>query len=270
MQRPEFLGVDLEEDGLDIDRLEDCLVKCRTEGRLPKFVYVVTDFQNPSGITMRLEKRLALLDLSSRFDLLIVEDSPYRTLRYRGKDLPSLLRLDQERGENRVIAIHTFSKIFCPGLRVGFTAGPAAVIEKLTNIKEGGTLNTPKYNQDMCTAFLTEMDLTRYFQNCSGYYRHKLELFQSLMQAHFPSEGGFSWTDPEGGLFVWLTCPQGVDTGRLFQTALRAKVAFVPGEVCYGEHPEHNHMRLNFSYPSEDQLAEGTRRLAGCLSRTTG
>ncbi|MCF8109638.1 MAG: PLP-dependent aminotransferase family protein [Desulfohalobiaceae bacterium] len=265
MQRPVFLGIDLKDDGLDMVSLEDGLIRCRAEGLLPKFVYVVPDFQNPSGITLGLEKRLALLDLCSRFDLPIVEDSPYRTLRYRGFDLPSLFRLDQEKGGRRVIGVHTFSKIFCPGMRVGFLTGPAEVIARLTNIKEGNTLNTPKYNQDMCRSFLTEMDLEAYFRDCSLYYKQKLDLFQEAMEKYFPQGSGVTWTRPDGGLFVWVTCPAKVNTGKLFQKALDYKVAFVPGEACYGQNPEYNRMRLNFSYPAGDRLLEAVKRLSDCL-----
>ncbi|MCF8103936.1 MAG: PLP-dependent aminotransferase family protein [Desulfohalobiaceae bacterium] len=265
MQRPVFLGIDLEADGLDMDSLEEVLVRCRAEGSSPKFVYVVPDFQNPSGITLGMEKRQALLDLCSRFDLPIVEDSPYRTLRYRGSDLPSLFRLDQEKGGQRVIGVHTFSKIFCPGMRVGFLAGPAEVIGRLTNIKEGNTLNTPKYNQDMCSSFLTEMDLDTYFKGCSLYYKQKLDLFLEAMEKYFPKGSGVTWTRPDGGLFVWVTCPAEVNTGKLFQKALDFKVAFVPGEACYGQSPEYNHMRLNFSYPDGDRLLEAVKRLSSCL-----
>ncbi|MCF8038632.1 MAG: PLP-dependent aminotransferase family protein, partial [Desulfohalobiaceae bacterium] len=260
-----FLGIDLKDDGLDMVSLEDGLIRCRAEGLLPKFVYVVPDFQNPSGITLGLKKRLALLDLCSRFDLPIVEDSPYRTLRYLGSDLPSLFRLDQEKGGRRVIGVHTFSKIFCPGMRVGFLTGPPEVIARLTNIKEGNTLNTPKYNQDMCRSFLTEMDLEAYFRDCSLYYKQKLDLFLGAMEKYFPQGSGVTWTRPDGGLFVWVTCPAKMNTGKLFQKALDFKVAFVPGEACYGQSPEYNRMRLNFSYPAGDRLLEAVKRLSDCL-----
>ena len=265
MQRPEFLGVDLEPDGMDIDQLQDLLEQRQV--RRPKFVYVVPDFQNPSGITMSLAKREALLDLCERFQVPVVEDSPYRSLRYQGRDIPSLLQLDQERGSSMVIEVQTFSKLFCPGMRVGFNVGPPEVMARMTNIKEGGTLNTPKYNQDMCADFLTRVDLEAYFEACCSYYRHKLEVFQEAMKTHFSEIQGMNWTRPEGGLFVWASVPEDVHTGKLFHTALESKVAFVPGEVCYGEHPEVRHMRINFSYPPEEQLLEAVQRLAESLRR---
>jgi 2-aminoadipate transaminase len=232
-----------------------------------KFIYVVPDFQNPCGISMSREKREALLDLSYRYDIPIVEDSPYRSLRYYGDNLPSIFELDQRRNGDHVIGLYTFSKLFCPGMRVGFNIGPKAVIAKMTNIKEGSTLNTPKYNQDMCTAFLQEMDWQKHLENCRAYYCDKLELFLNTMQEHFPEEMGVSWTQPEGGIFVWATVPDRIDTLELFYEAVKFKVAFVPGEVFYGENPAKNHMRINFSYPSKDQLGEAVKRLSDCLKK---
>ena len=263
MQRPAVLGVELESDGLDLNQLETLLVRGR--GRSPKFLYVVPDFQNPSGITMGLSKRRELLDLCARYELLIIEDSPYRHLRYRGRDLPSLYQLEQEQGARGVVGVQTFSKLFCPGMRVGYNMGPPEVIEKMTNIKEGSTLNTPKFNQDLCSAFLRQVDLEAYFQHCRALYSVKLELLQKLLAASFPAERGLSWTQPEGGMFVWVTGPDNLNTSKLLQKALAFKVAFVPGAVCYGQQPDSRHMRLNFSYPTEDQLQEAVKRLSDCL-----
>jgi 2-aminoadipate transaminase len=190
MQRPVFAGVDIQEDGSDIQGLHkkiDMLIR----RQIPqKFIYVVPDFQNPTGISMSMEKREALLDLSYEYDIPIVEDSPYRELRYYGDNLPSIFKLDQQRGGGNVIGVYTFSKLFCPGMRVGFNIGPPEVVKKMTNIKEGSTLNSPKYNQDMCTAFLQEMDWKAHLENCRTYYREKLALFLETMQAYFPENSG--------------------------------------------------------------------------------
>jgi 2-aminoadipate transaminase len=267
MQRPIYLGVDLEADGIDVECLHEVLSDCLASGRMPKFIYVVPDFQNPSGVSLSQAKREILLDLSDRFGVPIIEDSPYRRLRYRGTTLPSLFSLDQKRGGGRVIGIHTFSKLFCPGMRVGFNIGPPEVIDKMTNIKEGSTLNTPKYNQDMCAAFLTEVDLEAYFERCCVYYGDKLGVFLNAMAEYFPPERNVTWTQPEGGMFLWVSMPQNLDTRRLFHTALKFKVAFVPGEAFFGERPERQHIRVNFSYPSEAQLREAVKRLSDCLGQ---
>ena len=237
MQQPHFVGVDIEEDGSAVDSMRTKLEELAAAGDPPKFIYVVPDFQNPSGITISLAKREALLDLSYEFDVPIIEDSPYRDLRYRGETIPALYSLDQQRGGGHVIGLYTFSKLFCPGMRVGFNIGPAEVITKMTHIKEGATLNTPKWNQDMCTAFLTKWDLEHHLENCRSYYREKLDVFLRTMAEHFPPETGVTWTVPEGGLFLWVTVPEHIDTDELFFEAIEHKVAFVPGAQFYGERP---------------------------------
>ncbi len=267
MQRPKFGGVEIEDDGSDIEGFER-KIDMLTRRDIPvKFIYVVPDFQNPTGISMSLEKRETLLDLSYKYDIPIVEDSPYRSLRYHGDNLPALFELDQDRKGNHVIGVYTFSKLFCPGMRVGFNIGPKEVIGKMANIKQGSTLNSPKYNQDMCTAFLQEMDWKTHMQNCRNYYREKLDIFLDTMQEYFPADTGVRWTRPQGGLFLWATAPEQINTLELFYEAIKFKVAFVPGEVFYGENPANNHMRINFSYPSKEQLTEATRRLSDCIKK---
>jgi len=265
MQRPEFAGVDIEEDGSDIEGFRKKIEAFRKEGRKPKFIYVVPDFQNPSGITMSLEKRLALIDLSREYGIPILEDSPYRDFRYQGETIPSIYSLDQKDGGGNVIGLYTFSKLFCPGLRVGFNIGPSEVIEAMTNIKEGNVLNSPKYNQDMCAAFLTEMNMEEHILKCRKYYGEKLKVFLSTMEEYFPPELGVTWTKPEGGLFLWVTVPEEIDTHELFYEAVKHKVAFVPGDVFFGENPARNTMRINFSFASKDQLVAAVERLAECI-----
>ncbi|MCD4775530.1 MAG: PLP-dependent aminotransferase family protein [Candidatus Aegiribacteria sp.] len=265
MQRPEFAGVDIEEDGSDIEGYRKKIEAFGKEGRKPKFIYVVPDFQNPSGITMSLEKRLALIDLSREFGIPILEDSPYRDFRYQGETIPSIYSLDQKDGGGNVIGLYTFSKLFCPGLRVGFNIGPVEVIEAMTNIKEGNVLNSPKYNQDMCAAFLTEMNMEEHILKCRKYYGEKLKVFLSTMEEYFPPELGVTWTKPEGGLFLWVTVPEEIDTHDLFYEAVKHKVAFVPGDVFFGENPARNTMRINFSFASKNQLVTAVKRLAECI-----
>ncbi|MCD4828400.1 MAG: PLP-dependent aminotransferase family protein [Candidatus Cloacimonetes bacterium] len=265
MQRINIVGIDIEPDGADVAQYERQLEALKNEGVKPKFIYVVPDFQNPSGITCSLAKREKLLDLSYHYDVPIIEDSPYRDLRYTGQTIPSLYALDQQRDGDHVIGLYTFSKIFCPGIRVGFNIGPPEVIARMVNIKEGNVLNTPKFNQDMCTEFLTTMGLEDHLTKCREYYGEKLDVFLATMSEYFPPEMGVTWTKPEGGLFLWVTVPNHIDTNDLFQDALKYKVAFVPGDVFYGENPAYNHMRINFSFADIDQLTEAVKRLSRCL-----
>lgn len=265
MQRPEFAGIDIESDGSNVSAFREKILQLKEVGKKPKFIYVVPDFQNPTGITMSLEKRKALLKLSEEFEIPIIEDSPYRDFRYYGETIPSIYTLDQQNGGNNVIGLYTFSKLFCPGLRVGFNIGPSEVIAKMTNIKEGNVLNTPKYNQDMCASFLTEMGIEKHIAKCRHYYREKLDVFLKTMDLYFPEEMGVTWTKPEGGLFLWLTLPESINTHDLFYDAIQFKVAFVPGDVFFGENPKRNTMRLNFSFSSKEQLTEAIKRLSECI-----
>ncbi len=267
MEKPKFIGVDIEQDGTNIDVLRGTIKQLQNKNTMPKFIYVVPDFQNPTGITMSLEKRKELLKISYEYDIPIIEDSPYRDLRYYGEAIPSIFSLDQKlyTGGGNVIGLYTFSKIFCPGLRVGFNIGSPEVIQKMTNIKEGNVLNTPKYNQDLCAAYLTEMDLDAHFDKCRIYYKEKLEVFLNTMKKYFPKETGVTWTTSEGGLFLWVTVPEHIDTAKLFFDAIDHKVAFVPGEQFYGENPAKNHMRINFSFSSKEQLIEAIKRLSECI-----
>lgn len=265
MQKPRFVGVDIQEDGSDIEGFRNKILELQKEHKKPKLIYVVPDFQNPSGITMSLEKRDALLDLSYEFDIPIVEDSPYRDLRYKGEKIPAIYSLDQKRSGGNVIGLYTFSKIFCPGMRVGFNIGNEEVIQKMTYIKEGNILNTPKYNQDICTAFLEEMDYDAHVTKSVKYYSEKLKGFLNTLEEHFPPEMGVSWTKPEGGLFLWVTLPESINTDELFFEAIKYKVAFVPGSQFFGENHARNNMRVNFSFSSPEQLTEAVKRLSKCI-----
>ena len=265
MQRPDIIGIDLQDDGVNVEEYRQKIPELIEKGKKPKFIYVVPDFQNPSGITTSYKKRKALLEISYEFDIPIVEDSPYRDLRYKCVTIPSIFSLDQQNGGANVIGLYTFSKIFCPGIRVGFNIGPVDVISRMTNIKEANILNTPKFNQDMCTEFLTTMDYDKHINKCKNYYSEKLDVFLETMTEHFTPDMGVSWTKPEGGLFLWVTMPAHIDTNELFMEAIKYKVAFVPGEVFYGENPAKNHMRINFSFAGKEQLAEAVKRLAKCV-----
>ena len=266
LEEAQYIATDIHEDGSDVEGFEQSIKQFMEQGKMPKFIYVVPDFQNPSGITMSLIKREAILALGKRFRIPIVEDSPYRELRYRGKHLPSIYSMDKNQGN--VIGLYTFSKILCPGIRVGFNIGPADVIQKFSFIKGANILNTPKLNQDICTAFLKEYDLAPYFKKVKNYYAEKLNFILDAMEKNFSKDMGVTWTKPEGGLFLWITVPENINTMELFYQAIEEKVAFVPGEVFYPEgFKRHNTMRINFSYPTKEQIVEGVRRLSSVIKK---
>ena len=266
MENAQYVAKDIEEDGSDAKGLEKGIKECINKNIKPKFIYVIPDFQNPSGITLSLEKRVALLSLSKKYGIPLVEDSPYRELRYRGEHLPSIYSLDKNQGN--VIGIYTFSKILCPGMRVGFNIGPPEVIKKFSLIKSANTLNTPKLNQDICTAFLRDYDLEAHFKKATTYYSKKLDFFLDIMEENFPAHSGIKWTKPEGGLFLWITGPEDFNTMELFYMAIEEKVAFVPGDVFYPEGlRKYNTMRINFSYPSKNDIIEGLGRLSSVIKK---
>jgi 2-aminoadipate transaminase len=267
LEDAQYASLEIQEDGSDVLGMESQIAELLDKGKHPKFIYVVPDFQNPSGITMSLEKRKALLGLSEKCNIPIVEDSPYRELRYRGDHLPSIYSMDNNQGH--VIGLYTFSKILCPGLRVGFNIGPKEVIQKFAYIKGANVLNTPKLNQDICRSFLQEYDLDTHFQKVKTYYTEKLNFFLDAMDENFSDDMGVTWTKPEGGLFLWITVPEKINTLELFYKAIEEKVAFVPGEVCYPEgFKKYNSMRINFSYPTKEQIVEGVRRLSLVVQKT--
>lgn len=266
MEDAKYIALDLEEDGSDVKGMEREIEKSIEHGKKPKFIYVVPDFQNPSGITLSLEKRLAILSLGKKYGIPIVEDSPYRELRYRGENIPSIYSLDKNQGN--VIGLYTFSKILCPGIRVGFNIGPPEVIRKFSFIKGGNILNTPKLNQDICTSFLREYDLEAHFKKAIKHYYEKLNFFLEAIKENFPEEMGVKWTKPDGGLFLWITVPENINTLDLFYMAIEERVAFIPGEVFYPEGlRRYNTMRINFSYPTKEQIVVGVRRLSAVLKR---
>ena len=266
MEDAEYIAKDIEEDGSNVKGMEAGIENFINQGKKPKFIYVVPDFQNPSGITTSLEKRLSLLSLSKKYGIPLIEDSPYRELRYNGDQIPSIYSLDKNQGN--VVGIYTFSKILCPGIRVGFNIGPPEVIKKFSFIKGGNILNTPKLNQDICTTFLREYDLDTHFKRARKYYSEKLIFFLEAMEENFPKHTGVKWTKPEGGLFLWITMPEEINTLKLFYMAAEEKVAFVPGEVCYPKgYLKHNTMRINFSYPTKEEIVEGIKRLSSVVKK---
>jgi 2-aminoadipate transaminase len=266
LEDAKYFSLDIQEDGSDVEGMDRGIRDLLAQGRQPKFIYLVPDFQNPSGITMSLEKRKAILEVGKKHGIPILEDSPYRELRYKGEHLPSIYSLDENQGN--VIGLYTFSKILCPGIRVGFNIGPPEVIKKLIFIKGSNILNTPKLNQDICTTFLREADLKAHFQTLKDYYVEKLDFFLNAMDENFPEETGVKWTRPEGGLFLWITVPEELNTLDLFYLAIEEKVAFVPGEVCYPESfRRYNTMRINFSFPTREEIIEGVKRLRRTIER---
>ena len=237
---------------------ENCGVGVATLDRA-KFCYVIPDFQNPTGQTMSLDERKALVELSRRHGFLIVEDSPYRELRYSGSPVPTIYSLAPE----RTLHLGSFSKIFAPGFRLGWIFGPQEVLDKIYVCKQALDLCPPVLNQYIAAEFMGSGALDRNLAKSIAYYRDKRDYMLSLLERNMPS--GVSWTHPEGGLFLFLTLPEGIDTVQLYERALAAGVAYVAGSFFYIDGSRRNTMRLNFSFLDKSRMEEGVRLLASVI-----
>lgn len=257
-------GVELDQEGLIPEQLEQTVIRLIDAGRKPKFVYLIPDFQNPSGLTLSLERRGAVLRLAHRYDLTIIEDSPYRELRFEGDLLPSLYSLDRD---GRVIQMKTFSKIFCPGFRLGWINAPAAVIEKLVMAKQGTDLCTASYVSIIAGYLIQDGHLERQIEISKQMYRRKAEVMLQSLETYFPKLDGLWWSKPEGGMFLWIHLPDWLDSNEMIADAIDLKVAFVIGNCFFHDGSGRNTMRLNYSYPTEEKIVEGVRRLADVIGR---
>ena len=216
--------VEMDEDGMRIDLLEELLAELRAEGRRPKFIYTVPSFQNPGGVTLSLERRARLVELARLHEMLVVEDNPYGMLRYGGEALPPLYQLD---GGDFVIYLGTFSKILSPGIRLGWVVAPPPVLEKIVLGKGAADLCTSTLTQFFVRQYFAEGGWKDYVASLVDLYRGRRDTMLEALAEHFPAEA--TWTEPEGGLFIWATLPDYIDTGDLLAKALRSDVAFVPG-----------------------------------------
>jgi 2-aminoadipate transaminase len=252
----DVVQIEIDADGMRIDRMEEALDRLAAEDRVPKFIYTVPSFQNPAGVTMSLERRRRLVQVAEERELLVLEDNPYGLLRYEGDPQPTLYSLD---GGRYVIYLGTFSKILSPGLRLGWTAAPRPVLEKLGLGKGGVDLCSSSLSQHFVRAYFAERDWRRYLTGLTELYRRRRDTMLDALAEHFPAEA--TWTRPEGGLFIWATLPDYIDTTDLLARALRENVAFVPGRAAYLDGRGGSSMRLNFSGVSEDDIREGVRRI---------
>ena len=253
---PKFLQVALDEDGMILEDLEE---KLKNHDNV-KFIYVISDFQNPSGKTWTLERRKGLIELANKYDVMILEDNPYGELRFEGEVQPSLRSLDTE---DRVIFMGTFSKIFSPGIRVGWFNAAPKVLEKFNLVKQGADLQTSTTTQMILSQFLDDNDLEAHIDEIIKVYGKRKNVMVDAMKKYFPEEVTF--TNPEGGLFLWVTLPEGLNARDIAVKAIEQKVAFVPGGAFYPESPEENHFRLNYSCMPEDKIEEGIKRLGEVL-----
>ena len=228
-------------------------------GSTVKFLYAIPDFRNPSGETMTLAEREALVERARREDFIIVEDSPYRELRYSGEQLPTIYSLAPE----RTLHLGSFSKIFAPGLRLGWILGPEELLEQIYVCKQALDLCPPVFDQYLAAEYLTSGELDRNLAATVELYRGKRDLLLSLLEKYMPE--GVSWTHPDGGLFLFVTLPEGVDTVAMYDEALSAGVAYVAGSFFFVDGSHRNTMRLNFSFMDTSRMEPGIELLSGII-----
>ena len=251
-----MLGVPQDDEGMRMDLLEKLLAKLAKKGKKPKFIYVVPDFQNPSGVTMSLARREKLLQLAYDYEIPIVEDSPYRDLRFSGENVPAIYNLDTQ---NQVIALGTFSKLLCPGLRIAWIMAPAEWMDRMVVAKQGMDLCSPTFTQLLVAEYLKRGLLPLQVEKIRKLYGRKLEVMLKALEEHMPK--GVKWSKPKGGLFLWVELPKKMSANDLFPKAIENKVAYVVGSAFHCDGKGQNAMRINFSYSSEEQIVEGVRRL---------
>jgi 2-aminoadipate transaminase len=265
-----FLTVDMDEQGMLTSRLRQELAELkRTAGEgsqyyqnMPKFIYTIPDFQNPTGITMSLARRKELLEIASEYDMIIVEDVPYRWLRYCGDEPPMLGAMDTE---GRVVNLFTFSKILSPGMRLGWIKAHPDIIDKLVQAKQAVDLCTSPLAQKLAEEFIRRNLLEARIAGNIELYRRKQQVMLEALDKHMPRAEGLSWVKPEGGMFLWITLPPRLDADEMFKEAIDRKVAYVVGSAFFPNGGGHNTMRINFSYPSEEEIDEGIKRLAALV-----
>ena len=254
----ELFGVPVLDDGLDTDKLEE-LVK---EHKNIKLLYTISTFQNPSGITISLEKRKKILELAEKYDFLIYEDNPYGELRFSGEEVPTLKSLDTY---GRVIYFGSYSKVLAPGMRLGFTSAPAPLLERMIICKQTQDVHTNVLSQMIAYKFVTTYSIDEHIAKLRAAYGKKCKLMMDLMDKYFPAS--VKHTCPQGGLFLFCTLPEGYDSKELMKKALDKKVAFVPGTSCMiDDKATYNTFRMNYSTPSEEQIEIGIKALGEVIT----
>ena len=260
--RANLIGVPVDKQGMDVERVEEILKEFAGKGLKVKFIYIVPDFQNPTGVTLSLERREKLLDLCYEYDTVTIDDSPYRDLRYEGEPLPMVGPMDKR---GYAFSVHTFSKIFAPGPRLGWIVANPSIMDKLVMAKQPADLCTSSFSQAILFEFLNRGLLKSHIAKTVEQYRKKQEAMLQALDKYMPKDAGIDWTHPEGGLFLWMCLPEHLDADVLFPKAIEKKVVYVMGSAFHFDRSGKNSLRLNFSYPSEGEIDEGIKRLADLI-----
>ena len=254
------IGSPSDEHGMDPKLLEAKLAELAAKGEQVKFMYIIPDFQNPSGVTMPEFRRKEIIEIAHKYHVLIVEDSPYRELRFEGEAQPTIYQLDKE---GTTITLGTFSKIFVPGFRIGWVIADPKIIDKFVTTKQSVDLCTPPFVQRIAGRYMEKGLFSTKLGDIIRLYKHKKDLMMECFEKYLPE--GVKWTNPEGGLFLFVYLPEHMDAEKLFKIAIANKVAFVLGTVFYCDGSGKNTLRINFSYCSDEQIVEGVKRLGQAI-----
>lgn len=258
--KAEMHSIPMDNNGIRTDLVEEEVRKLAAAGRKPKFIYTIPTFQNPTGITMSLDRRKHLIEISQKYQIPLVEDNPYGELRYSGQRIPAMKSLDRD-----VIYLGTFSKIMCPGLRMGFTIGPEAFIGKVNLLKQALDLSSSTFSQFVAWQYLARNMVSKQIPKTVELYRKKRDIMLKALEEEFPE--GSSWSRPDGGMFLWATVDSRINTTDLLPEAIQAGVAYVSGNAFSPARMQGSSMRLNFTFSEDDQIREGIRRLGTLISK---
>jgi len=254
----EVVHVPLDEDGLQPQAFEEALVRLRGQGRRVKFLYTVPNHHNPAGVTLSLARRPEIVDVARRHGVLVLEDDPYALLGFSGDPLPAMRSLDSE----HVIHLGSFSKTFAPGYRVGWAVAPHAVREKLVLASESAILCPTSFGQFAIAEYLRTYDWKGQVKVFRELYRERRDAMLDALATHLPQA---TWTHPQGGFYVWVTLPEGLDAKAMLPRAVTGRVAFVPGPAFFADGQGRRNMRLSYCFPAADRIREGVRRLASVV-----
>lgn len=257
------VGIKFDDKGMRADMLEATLAEMKEKGEKPKFIYIIPDFQNPAGVTMPECRRKEIIAIAKKYDVLIVEDSPYKELRFEGEHQKTLFALDNS---GHVITLGTFSKIFVPGFRIGWVIAHPEVLDKFVVAKQATDLCTSPFVQKISAKYLEKGYYAQNLKKTIAMYKEKKDVMMKAFDEYMPE--GVTWTRPEGGLFLFLNLPEHMDSEELFMEALKEKVAFVIGHVFHCDGSGKNTMRINFSYATKEQIVEGVKRLANAIKKS--
>lgn len=253
----EMVGVPMDEHGMSAKLLQEKLEELQQQGEKPKFIYIIPDFQNPAGITMPEQRREEIIAIAHTYDVLIVEDSPYREIRFEGKPQRLMYELDNT---GQVITLGTFSKIVAPGFRIGWVLAHPDINDKLVMAKQSADLCTPTFVQKIAARYMKTDHYQTNLNKTIDLYHKRRDVMLDGFKQHMPKE--VTWTHPEGGLFLFVRLPEYMDAEQLFYEAVKKKVAFVVGNVFFCDGKGQNTLRMNFSFMNEEKIAEGVQRLA--------